>query len=1552
MRTAAISALVLAALICVAPVIADVTPNPDANTLWIEDFAPFESAADSRAGWFAFEPAEISAEQADDTVRFREISRYAGGSIQRILPLGNHEYGYLQIRITRVENPDHWFKAWLWLPAEGNPQLGRMDEGINTVNLGRIPCFDKIDEIPLDLAVIGPGGSTPSGAVDVDWVRLVKQPLGGLTVELEQGGEVNGLAEIGDTLVFTYVPERPVEGQIAVTCRLTGNDSAIRLSEDEQILLTPDGQGTFSARVTIAPEATELASKAGSVMATAQVGGEARNAPMPFGFSILPAPWRAEHAAGSLVIGEEVFSEDFSTSDAHNWRTWSEGWTVHRPEADGGEPAGLRNRTYKGPKQEDHWIALPTAPMEDASISAGIRPLGGSGPMMLALRFHDPDNHCRLRIEGSTELMIDRVRAGWQEVLARTTLPESIRKSDDEPATVATFTVAGSTLIASIDGRPVLHAYDNSLTTGGAALGLNRINGQFDHVALRSAEVEETSEDFPWSGLRMQIGLRERDRAFGRDAGGISVPATIENATAHAMGPFTVSATLIRQSLYTDPVAEVQVPEIAAGGSSDVRVTLDPIRYRSGDYTLVFRLRAGRETVATDATQIVIGRAVPDERMDVMWWGSANIPRQLRQVAKAGVNVLHEASQRTPELRAIGTRLGLTYYSYIPSLRSKSPARLKDGFHNPHASSNATRLDETDPEVREWALTTARDHARRWRDDPRMEYVLLNSEYENHSYPNLSDEAEARYEKMLGFPRPEQATRPFVPPSESLALFPGRIIPDDSELYGWFRFFYAGGGGALNGLTCQQSREINRVAPHITTFHDPVLRGPQFHGRWEGMEMLNHWTYVERNPLDVAAFADELVRLGQANDWQMKISQMIQVIAYADRAMPGRGSDAPAYLRDAPFVAIPPDILTEAVWLVMSRPVDMIAFHGFQTAIETQEQDNYRYTNPHTLTALGRVTEELIEPYGPALRRIKKRHGPRIALLLSAVNTVFGRIPEGGGTRSLHNPLTAARFGVDVLYDHDVKNGALEEYSVLAIPQCRFMLQSVRERIDEFQRAGGTVLLDGDAEIDIPDAIILEEISSEAASDQQLELVPGEVLELADSPRARLDADLRMAAAALREQIIPRLDRKPFVDSAHPWVVLDARHSGELSYIFAINDRRQAGPYLGQFGAVLERGVPIETEIELRDTPGAIYDALAGVQLNPAETEDGGCSLPVTLEPGWGTLLIAADEPLGSPAVSVSDSTKDSGPVDVQVQARYSSGRGVKGVVPVHFEVRSADGAVNDFSRFSATDEEGNWSTSIPIADNEPAGLWTVRITELIGGHSTVASFTVEGVPPGERLIGPAPDLKPLALWNFDPPEETQDELGGSYRAELRGQSRFVEDGKSGGCLECFTSVNDSSEGMEIARDQKLSPTGRFSTELWLKPKPEMVDAETTMLIDCNYYFNTRDIDRANTGYAFFLKRQADELRPRVILGLGNRTVSYTGQPVNPQAGTWHHLGFVYDGAGRVTIYFDGREIGGGMKADAGPVAPSAHPLIIGGRVGSSHFGCAGFIDDVRLAGE
>ena len=743
----------------------DVVSNPDANTLWIEDFDPFESSADSRSGWFAFEPEEIRVEQVTGRVRLREVSEYAGGSIQRILPLAPPDYRYLQIRVTSVDNLSHYFKAWLRLPGRGYPQLGRLPVGVCTVDLGAFPFFAELREMPLDLAIIGPTGRTPSGAVEVDWVRLVKSPVGGLTVGLIDKGEANRVAEIGDSIVFTYTSDQALDQPLEVTCRLASDRSLVRFDSRDCVVLADEGQngdatagdGIHTARATITSDATEVTGRMGTVVATTKAAGEPRNASALFALQILPRAWRAAEAASGIGLGEEILRGDFAVSDAHNWRAYDDGWTVYRPKQAGPgagarETAGLRSFTYDRPRPQGRWISLPLRAREDASLSAGLRPLGGAGSIMLALRFTDPENHYRLRIDRASSIAIDRVCAGWQESLASTRLKDRIATGLARPASVATFTVAGSTLVASIDGRPVLHAHDNTFRHGRAALGLNRLNGQFENVMLRSATLTRPPAEFPWSGVRIRLELRAHDRAFGRDAGTIAVPVVIENQTRRSLGRMAVDGVLISRSIHKCPFAAIAVPELTPESSARFRIRLDAQRYRAGDYWLVVRLRAGGEAVATDAVRLVIGKPIPPERMDVFWWGGANIAEEIRAVAGAGVTVMHEFGRRSPELWTLGCRLGLTYYSYPPSVAS-APARLKGAFENPKAGAHAVRVDELDPAFRDWAIKTAQSHARAWRSTRRLRYMLLNTEIETLVCPNLSEAAQARYRERVGFPR-------------------------------------------------------------------------------------------------------------------------------------------------------------------------------------------------------------------------------------------------------------------------------------------------------------------------------------------------------------------------------------------------------------------------------------------------------------------------------------------------------------------------------------------------------------------------------------------------------------------------------------------------------------------------------------------------------------------------------------------------------------------------------------------------------------------------------
>ena len=74
---------------------------------------------------------------------------------------------------------------------------------------------------------------------------------------------------------------------------------------------------------------------------------------------------------------------------------------------------------------------------------------------------------------------------------------------------------------------------------------------------------------------------------------------------------------------------------------------------------------------------------------------------------------MHEFAQRRS--CSLGTRLGMTYYTYPPDCLR--PAGVETATRP--GRSLQLRPDELDPAVREWALKIANSHARAWGLTPR-----------------------------------------------------------------------------------------------------------------------------------------------------------------------------------------------------------------------------------------------------------------------------------------------------------------------------------------------------------------------------------------------------------------------------------------------------------------------------------------------------------------------------------------------------------------------------------------------------------------------------------------------------------------------------------------------------------------------------------------------------------------------------------------------------------------------------------------------------------------
>ncbi|NQT93446.1 MAG: hypothetical protein HQ559_11855, partial [Lentisphaerae bacterium] len=237
-----------------------------------------------------------------------------------------------------------------------------------------------------------------------------------------------------------------------------------------------------------------------------------------------------------------------------------------------------------------------------------------------------------------------------------------------------------------------------------------------------------------------------------------------------------------------------------------------------------------------------------------------------------------------------------------------------------------------------------------------------------------------------------------------------------------------------------------------------------------------------------------------------------------------------------------------------------------------------------------------------------------------------------------------------------------------------------------------------------------------------------------------------------------------------------------------------------------------------------------------------------------------------------------------------------------------------------------------------------------------IAACHGAGVEPAWQRIytgteAATPDV--IALWQFDGEGENAlfDVSGNGHTLTFRGQAQVVTAGKFGSCLESFPAdrENDHAQGVSAGNAHAFTPQRAFSVDLWFKLKPEAAKYAAIFFLDKKNYYYASELPRANRDYSFYLNRSGQRWSFRTGLGFGTASAAFSSQSFELPPDEWHHAAFTYDAQGTLRFYLDGRSIGGGTKEGCGPVAGGQYPLVLGDRVGSTHKGFPGFLDQVRI---
>ena len=667
--------------------------------------------------------------------------------------------------------------------------------------------------------------------------------------------------------------------------------------------------------------------------------------------------------------------------------------------------------------------------------------------------------------------------------------------------------------------------------------------------------------------------------------------------------------------------------------------------------------------------------------------------------------------------------------------------RLRDGSQPNDRRYGAAEV--SDPAMQAHVRRLAELNADAFGTHPGLGGALMFSEARSHTtYPSFNTEA-AKYKAETGRNVPDEVNGANVcfDGAEAKKRFPDGVVPEDDPVLSYWRWFAKGGDGwpdYISAVTETYRAKVGRYGDGseaqrrrpFFTFFDPAVRCPPIWGSGGNTDILSQWVYAVPEPMSVAGPLEELFAMAAGRPGQ-DVMMMVQCICYRHTIAPTNVTvnPPPAWFAEhagARFPAIPPDTLQEAVWSMLAKPVKGVLFYGWGCIYDTKSEW-YCFTNPETGATAKRLMHGLVAPLGPALVGLG-RDASSIAVFESATTYLMG----GGGTLGYAAPaitlLQRARLDPRVVYEETIMRDGLDGIKVLYAPLCRFLTPPVIERIKAFQAAGGILIGDKDMVkalkpdisipylyfVPVPVADTIEDVeAAESAKSGDGRKRAGTIL----AKKNMLDQTETVRRALAERGVVPE------VDSSSPEIVTYSRRWKGARYVFAINDKRTFGDYVGQWGLTMEKGLPFEGEVYVTDPSrriGAVYELSRGGAVKFSRRDDGRVAVPVSYKTNDGRLFVFLREPIAR--VSLDAAVAD-GSLKVTFRLFGASGALTEGRLPVEIRVRDASGRELDGAGWACA-VDGSCSLSVPLNLDDPPGGYTITARDIASGSSK--SMTVK----------------------------------------------------------------------------------------------------------------------------------------------------------------------------------------------------------------------------------
>ena len=841
----------------------------------------------------------------------------------------------------------------------------------------------------------------------------------------------------------------------------------------------------------------------------------------------------------------------------------------------------------------------------------------------------------------------------------------------------------------------------------------NRLDGDIFEVKLLSVPTPDFSFEAVLQGRR----------AFHRSEKNAKIIVHLNNASKDEL---TELKTLVTSQASSFSSTIARIP-----GSSQESLTI-PVetRLNVGKYpcTLHIAYTKNGEVYQRDLEFDILIGPVRHDFMPVLIWGFNNDYNYFRDLGFThGIHDFHTTYSKFSEKEAIAAQVKLKtqlldewllagFYScdYIFSVHDKKLSEQYPRLGSDGKPLSIKNPDASNPELVQKMTEISERTGNAFGQHPAFDCALLNSEVRDNTAPTFSEAAKKDYEKYSGKNIPDKVTSKFGPNYKGIADFPlSRIIPEDDDYLSYYTWFWKNGDG-WNPLHSAMHHAIKKgTNKSFFTFFDPAVRVPPLWGSGGDADVISHWTYAYPEPLSVGVNTCELQAMARGRAGQ-RVMNMTQIICYRSVTAPigQKVENEPLWVKDypkAPFITLAPDLMREAVWTQLSRQTEGIMFHGYNSLIfnpktSVQRDKGYQCTNPETKDVLKEMLVNVVKPLGATLKRLRDP-ASEVAVLESFASYVYtGRATWGwtGWQFYANIMLNWANLRPSVLYEEEVLRDGFGQLKVLFLPECEVLSAKVFEKLKEFQKQGGILIGDQYLVPGITPDIFVQSYqkTKDPVKDKK------QLQELALDIRAQLQGHF-----------------SPYTTADNPDLVTWVRKGGKADYLFVINDKRTFGDYYGQYGLVMEKGMPNAGNVSIKRQVAAVYDLVKNQEVAfscNGKTTD----IPVEFSSNGGQLFLLTDTPIAKLKLELPAGAESGKEMKIAITVNGKYGRSVEAIIPIAIELRDSSGNLSDDSHFAAA-ENGVYTFTTTPPLNAPKGTWTVTVKELASGKTLSKKFIV-----------------------------------------------------------------------------------------------------------------------------------------------------------------------------------------------------------------------------------